>query len=188
VDLTRALPDYGTFVAANAELGRCLADQGQPRRALAALEQSQRVMSEHRTGWGNDIPLALGLAELCVACGDDLLDEPHRRPRGEAQRACRDALRRAKSYRAGLPEALLLQGRRQWFAGRRGAAKRAWQRGLALARQMGQRYDQARLHGELGGCLGEAIHQRLAERLFEETGAGAGRAQTLHALEETQSS
>ena len=64
-----------------------------------------------------------------------------------------------------------LQGVYDWLAGRQASAQKHWQRSIALAEQLGMRYDLAMTHLEMGHRLNDRAHLQKAEAIFAEIGA-----------------
>jgi tetratricopeptide (TPR) repeat protein len=95
--------------------------------------------------------------------------------------ACRRAIGYAKGLRPGLPEALRLQGTHEWLSGRTAAARRWWSQSLDVAASIGNRYDTAATHLEVGGRLGDRATLERAEDILTHIGAkfDAGRASRL---------
>jgi hypothetical protein len=89
-----------------------------------------------------------------------------------ARQAC-DALSSfGRVFPSNQPRALICKGRYEWQAGHRVAARRAWQRGLALAERIGLPYAQALAHDQLGrhaapGTAERQTHLARAHALFE---------------------
>jgi tetratricopeptide (TPR) repeat protein len=166
VELAKAIPDYGTHIAASGELGRCYLCRGELARARSVLEESQRVCAEHTSRWGNNIPLRNGLAEACLAAAEQSEATRRAERMKSARDACYDALKQGKTFRPGLPEAMRLRGTYEWLRGKRAAAQRWWQRSLALAEKMGQRYDLGMAYLEIGFRLGERAHLERAEAIL----------------------
>jgi len=101
----------------------------------------------------------------------------------KAQAACRQALKKSKSFRPGLPEAQRLQGTYMWLKGKLTTAETWWQRSLELADEMGQSYDLGMIYLEMGRRLDDRNHLERAESIFAEIGAEWGLARTREALE-----
>jgi tetratricopeptide (TPR) repeat protein len=175
IKLAEAIPDYVGCIWAGGVLGRCYLRQGQLGQALTALEVSQQVCVEHpMRGGGITIPLRNGLAEaylLAAEQGDTLQRSEKADWLKKARRACRAALKEGKAYRPGLPEAMMLQGRYEWLRGKPATVQEWWQHSLALAEEMGQRYDLGMTLTEMGRRLGERAHLERAEAIFAEIGA-----------------
>jgi len=103
------------------------------------------------------------------------LEERGRGPAGEVLR------RFAVRCPAAAARALRADGRRQWRAGRRPRAMRAWRRSLDTARRLDQPYDEAQAHLELGrrlrpaettpGGWGREEHLARARELLDTLGA-----------------
>ena len=172
IELSEAIPDYITRVAAGGELGVCYLRQGRWQAALAELEKSQQINIEHNVME----PYAVttfrnGLAEAYLLAAEQ--SEASERPGwlNKAKGACRAALKRSKTFRVRLPKAMRLQGRYEWLKGKPTAARRWWQRSLDTAEEIGLRYDLGMTHLEMGQRLSERAHLERAEAIFAEIGA-----------------
>ena len=170
IELAKAIPDYAFRIIASAVLGQCYLRQGLLGQALTALDTSQQFYMGYL---GGDVYASLrnGLAEAYLLAAEQRDRTERVGWLKEAQRACRDALKQGKAFRPGLPEAMRLQGTYEWLRGRPAAAQKWWQRSLALAEEMGQRYDLGMTHLEIGQRLGERAHLGHAEAIFAEIGA-----------------
>jgi len=73
--------------------------------------------------------------------------------------------------RLGLPEALRLRGRYAWLRGKPEAARRWWEKSLAVAKKLGARYEAGATHLDLGQRFGDRAHLEEAQRIFTELGA-----------------
>ena len=70
-----------------------------------------------------------------------------------------------------MPSARRLRGTYEWLRDRPAAAQKWWRRSLALAEEMGQRYDLAITYLEMGQRLGDRVHLERAEAILGEIGA-----------------
>jgi hypothetical protein len=89
----------------------------------------------------------------------------------KARSACQAALKQGKANRGGLPEAMRLQGRYEWLNSRPESAQKWWQRNLALAQELEERYELGLTHLEMGQRLGERAHVEQAEKILGQVGA-----------------
>jgi tetratricopeptide (TPR) repeat protein len=186
VELAETIPDRATLLQAGGSLGRCYLCQGELERALSALKASQQIYVEQRRVAGLSTPLYNGLAEaylMAVEQSDALEQSESAGWRKKAGRACQDALKRGKTNRPGLPEAMRLQGTYEWLRDKPAAAQRWWQRSLALAEKQGQPYELGTTHLEIGRRLGERAHLEQAEAILAEIGAEWDLARAREALE-----
>jgi hypothetical protein len=62
------------------------------------------------------------------------------------------------------------QGTYEWLRGKPSAARKWWQRSLALAEKMGQRYDLGLTYLEMGRRLDMGIHVEQAKEILSEIG------------------
>jgi tetratricopeptide (TPR) repeat protein/predicted Ser/Thr protein kinase len=181
VALADTIPDYGDRIEAGGELGRCYIGQGSLDKALTMLKETKRIYDAHGTAWGNDIAVFFGLAEasLLLAESHSPIEKGHL---NEARHACRQAIKHAKTFRPGLPEALRLRGTCEWLKGSPAAAQKCWQDSLALAVEMGTRHDQGMTLYEMGRRLGDREHLERAIAIFAEIGAEFDLARSQEAL------
>ncbi|MBI3797077.1 MAG: tetratricopeptide repeat protein, partial [Deltaproteobacteria bacterium] len=70
-----------------------------------------------------------------------------------AAKACKILNRFARIFPIGKPRFWLSQGRYYWLSGKPSQARKAWQKGLALATQLAMPYEQALAHYEIGRHL-----------------------------------
>ena len=79
----------------------------------------------------------------------------------------------ARVFPIGQPNLAFCQGWQLWLGGNQSAALARWERGLAGARRMGMRLDEAKLLGAFGRTTPDRYPQALAQaqQLFEETEA-----------------
>jgi hypothetical protein len=77
---------------------------------------------------------------------------------------------------------MMLQGLYEWLAGKSAAAQKWWRRSLALAQEMGQRYDVGMVHLEIGRRISDRTHLKRAETVFAKIGAEWGLARAREAL------
>jgi sugar phosphate isomerase/epimerase len=89
----------------------------------------------------------------------------------KARQACKRLFRSIKGFRVGLPEATRLQGVYVWLTGKRASAQKHWERSLALAEEMGTRYELGMTHLEMGKRLNDHEHLQRAEVILAEIGA-----------------
>jgi class 3 adenylate cyclase/tetratricopeptide (TPR) repeat protein len=180
-ELAKMLPDMAFAISATADVGRCYLRQGRLDLAIESLETSQRLFVPNM-GSDSYASLRNGFAEIYLHAAE------HSRP-GEqatwlkkAKSACQEALKLGKEFPPGQPEALRLQGTYEWLRGHAAAAQQRWQSSLALAQQMGQRYDEGKAHYEIGLRLGKLDHLHSAELIFSEIGAAIDLKKTRDAL------
>jgi hypothetical protein len=73
--------------------------------------------------------------------------------------------------RLPLADALMFRGRYEWLRKKPSAAQKWWQRALAEARSIGDRYLEGTVHLEAGRRLGDRQHLLQAETILKEIGA-----------------
>jgi len=183
VVLAKSIRDYGDRIEAGGDLGRCYTRQGRFEEAMSELREAKQIYGKHRTAWGYDLAVFNGLAEVYLAMVEH---NPGDRARNlkEAEQACREALKHAKVYGSGLPEAMRLQGTCEALKGKLNAAQKWWINSLALAEKQKQHYDIGMAHLEMGRRLRDRAHLEKAEAVFGELGAQWDLARAREALRE----
>lgn len=182
IELAIAVPDHAIHIEAGGNLGVCHSRLGQLEKALSVLNATRQIYVKHGTGWGTNIALFNGLAEVYLAAAEQADETDKAYSLSRAARACQEALKTSKTYRPGLPESMRLQGTYEWFRGNRRAARRWWGRSLALAEKMGQPCDVGATHLEIGLRTGERAHLAQAEAILAEIGAAWHLARAREAL------
>ena len=171
VALAEQVPDHMSLIEGSGELAKCYLRQGRWEEAVALLEARQRVVAEQDV-YGDSLGRFLnGLAEVYLVAAEQAPPSSQPEWLARAKRACRDALKQSRAFRAAEPEALRLRGKYEWLRGKPSAAQRWWRRSLARAEALGHPYDLALAHLEMGRCLGQAEHLQRALALLTELGA-----------------
>ena len=164
--------NYQWYVDCGGELGQCYLRLGDVDQALALFGECQRISVEYNLMKSPTLTrFRNGLVEAYLLAAEHRDDTESGGWLKKAAKACRVALKQGKVYPPGLPEAMMLRGRYDWLRGKPIAAEKWWQRSLALAENMGVRYDLGRTLLEIGGRLGERAYIERAEAIFTEIGA-----------------
>jgi tetratricopeptide (TPR) repeat protein len=171
IETAQASQDYLIYQAGREELGQCYMLQGQLALALTTQDELLRYHLEHPTKSTVWLPLYNGLAEAYLLATEQSVESEKKTRLKRAGLACQNVLRHGKNYHALLPDAMRLQGTYEWLRGKPAAAKKWWQRSLAIAEKMGQRYDLGMAHLEIGRRLGDRDHLQRAETIFAEISA-----------------
>ncbi|MGD2146669.1 MAG: adenylate/guanylate cyclase domain-containing protein [Anaerolineae bacterium] len=171
VELAETIPDYSTRVGSGGALGRCYLRQGAWEQAFDILRSSQQVYAGHGAAWSNDSELYEGLIEAYLLAVEQRKGADRADWQRKAKRAFSKALRRGRAARFRLPALMRLRGTYEWLESRPAVAHRWWGRGMELAEDMGQGYDSAMIHLEMGRRLGDRDHLERAERILAEIGA-----------------
>jgi class 3 adenylate cyclase/tetratricopeptide (TPR) repeat protein len=185
IELSEASPSHLGRVFAGSYLGRCYCRMGDAEKSLAVLAQTNTYRAAHGVrGWDYVLPTALLTTYLAAA-------EQSRGPQRDKYlrkvgQACKRVFRWTRGYPVCLPEALRLQGTYHWLIGRRHSAETCWDRSLALAEEMGMRYDLGMTHLEIGRRLNDREHLLKAEAIFAEIGAEFDLAEARRHLERVQ--
>jgi len=172
MELFKSGSNYQMYVDCSGELAQCYLRIGNVDQALTVFEECQRICVEHNlmkspvlTRFRN------GLVEAYLIVAEHRDDAEGADWLKKAGKACKVALKQGKVYPPGLPEAMMLNGRYDWLRGKHTVAEKWWQRSLALAENMGVRYDLARTLLEMGQRLGERAYIERAKTIFTEMGA-----------------
>jgi tetratricopeptide (TPR) repeat protein len=181
LQLAEAIPDQAFCISASADLGRCYLRRGDLEQALAALDTSLAFYAPY-LGGDSYASLRNGLAEAYLFAAEQRGQTEEADWLKKAKHACKDARKQGKAFRPGLPEAMRLQGTYEWLRGKPSAAQRWWQRSLALAEEMGQRYDKGMTYLEVGRRLGERAHLERAKAILADIGAMGDPASVREAL------
>jgi hypothetical protein len=118
---------------------------GRPEEALSLLGQCKSICDAYNLRGVTVAPRHNALAEAhlmpaeecSLAPGTSAVDRA--RQLSKTLHSCKKALRKGRMFPLVLPEALKLTGTCYWLRGRPAAARKYWQRGLSMARALGQR-------------------------------------------------
>ncbi len=150
-----------------------LAD-GDPTTALGVSDELLRLTEARPTNFGTFIGYAAP-AQIYL----ELRESGHadRELAGRADRAIARLRAFAAVFPIGRPRAATLNGQRLWLAGDHDGARRAWERAISLATDLGMDYERALAHLELGRRPGPQTadresHLAAAIETFERLGAG----------------
>jgi len=171
IKLFRAVPDYMHVAMAGGDLGQCYLRQGRLQQAVTILEESCQLIAERGLRGLYLTPPLNGLAEAYLLAAEQAQGTEGADWLKKARTACQAALKQGKANRGGLPEAMRLQGRYEWLNGNPKSAHKWWQRSLASAQELEERYELGLTHLEMGQRLGERAHVEQAEKILEQVGA-----------------
>jgi tetratricopeptide (TPR) repeat protein len=164
------------------ELGQSYLRQGQLELALKSQETLLRYHAEHPKTTAS-FPLYNCAAEAYLQAVERCTDAEQKEWLKRAEWACRKLLKHGQKFNAQMPDAMRLRGTYEWLKGKPTAAQTWWQRSLAFAEKIGQRYDIGLAHLEIGKRLGDREHLQQAKAIFTEIGAQWDLKQTQQALE-----
>lgn len=181
-ELGVTVPDYAMRIEAGAELGRCFLRLGKPAKAISILEATEQTYFEHDERWGVSHDLYNALAEAYLTAAEQSDPTIKATYLEKAKRASSTGFKLSKGSRSRLPDTLWMYGRYEWLKGKPDAARKWWQKGLALAEKQGELYDLASIHAEMGLKLGDQIHLERAMEIFSQIGAQWDLEQTQKAL------
>ncbi len=110
-------------------------------------------------------------AALHLARLEQAADADREGARRAAKQACRGLLKNSKLDKGGFAPGYRLQGTYEWLLGRPRKAEKCWHKSLAVAEELGARYQEAQTRLEIGRRLGDRVELERAEALFAEMGA-----------------
>jgi tetratricopeptide (TPR) repeat protein len=168
--LARQIPDFYSLIFGGGQLGQCLLDRGEIEPALAILEESRQISRQHNIRGNAVTPHYHGLMKAYLLLAGRTERALKVKWLAKASGASRDVRKQARSFRGGLPEALLLNGHLARLKGNPAKTRRLWQRSLQEAEQMGMQSMLALAHREIGQYFGEQEHLARAEAIFLELG------------------
>lgn len=171
IELSTAIPDHANVVHASALLGRCYLRQGKLPEALTVLDGAARIIRERGLRGLTVVQAPLALAEASLMAADEAEGAERTEALGRAKRLGREALKQGRLMRYSLPSALRFRGTYQWLRGRPGAARKTWRRSIAVAEELGARYDVGMTCLEMGRRTGERPPLERAEAILAEIGA-----------------
>jgi class 3 adenylate cyclase/tetratricopeptide (TPR) repeat protein len=183
VALAATIRAWDNFLYQASLLGKCLVLQGQLDEAQAALHKAQQVMQAERLSKPFDqVELLTAVATCSLAVAERLQGAARSPALRDAQRACRKALRSARSQPAWLAQALRLQGTVDWLCGRPAPAQRHWRESLARAETSAFPIEHAQTLMEMGRRTGDLDAVAQASDVFARTGAKTFHAVAVQAL------
>jgi tetratricopeptide (TPR) repeat protein len=153
-------------------IGHCYLDMGQLEVAWSSLSEAQRIQQEYKVigvRFMSIIKNACARAYLLRAEREE--GEGRKVVLDQTRRACREAIKHAKKYRAFQAEAFRYQGTYEWLSGREQQAGQWWQKSLEVAAEIGQPYEQAMTTLEMGKRQGKLELLRQASTILAEIGA-----------------
>ena len=170
IELSETIPTHLFRALSGGFLARCYCRTGDVEKSLSVLSQTDTYRVAHGVkGWDHFLPTALFMTYLAAAERD--LGPKKDEYLSKARQACKRLLKVTKGHPVCLPETTRLQGTYDWLTGREASAQKQWQRSLALAEEMGMRYDLAMTHLEMGRRLNDHEHLQKAEAILAEIGA-----------------
>jgi tetratricopeptide (TPR) repeat protein len=152
-------------------LGACLLHQGNLDEAVEAHSSSERLIRDHglRCTFGTDTWNGLAAAKLALA--EETEGGERTMALREAREHCRAAIRQGRLDYGGMVAAHRCTGTYHLLVGHRRRAVRSWHKSLAVADQLGARYEGAVTRLEIGRRLGDRAGLEAAETEFAAMGA-----------------
>lgn len=169
VAVFRGIPDHRLAAGASEYLGQAHLRRGDLAKALAVFREAERSVAERQLR--GVVWTRTGIAEAHLVLAERTAGEERARALRDARELCRAALRQGRHVREGLAAAWRLEGTRLWLEGRAADARRAWERSLRAAREVGARYDHGMTLLEMGQRLRSEEHLDQAGRELSALGA-----------------
>jgi tetratricopeptide (TPR) repeat protein len=182
IELLEAIPNHEGRVMAGCVLYKCYLRLGDIERSLDALMETDGYRVKHNAKLYQHF-VHLGFFRIYIAAAEQTKGRDREESLEKANVAGKNALRSARLRRIILPEAIRLQGVYDWLTGRQASAQKCWQRSIALAEEMGMRYESGMTYLEMGQQLKDRAHLQKAEAIFAEIGAEFDLSQTRKLLE-----
>ena len=151
-DALVAAPDLFNASRAGGRLGHCYLRLGDVDQAVATLEDHRHRIAAHhlRSIWCRNVWTGLAAAGLLIA--EQAAESGRERALNEAKEACDAVLKHAKVDRGALCAGYRTRGTYEWLAGHRRKAEGWWRKSLAVAEDLGARYEEALPTWRSGGA------------------------------------
>ena len=185
IKILEAIPNHEFRIVTGCILAKCYLRSGETDVSLQILTETDAYRAKHHTRM-YPYYVTIGFLAVYLALGERAAGRERGKWLKKAKGACRKSLRSARTRGIILPEATRLQGVYDWCTGRQSLARKRWERSIALAEEMGMRYELAMTHLEMGRRLKDLEHLRRAEAIFTEIGAEWDLAETRRLLERVQ--
>jgi class 3 adenylate cyclase/tetratricopeptide (TPR) repeat protein len=182
IELVEEIPNHEGRVIGGCVLYRCYLRLGNTQRSLDALMETDGYRVKHNAKLFQHF-VHLGFFRIYLMAAEQTKGRDREELLKKANVACKKALRLARLRRIILPEVTRLQGVYDWLTGKQASAQKHWQRSIALAEEMGMRYELGMTHLEMGQRLKDRNHLEKAEAIFSEIGAEFDLAQTRKLLD-----
>jgi class 3 adenylate cyclase/tetratricopeptide (TPR) repeat protein len=171
IELYKTIPDHNSIGCTSGDLGQFYLRQGKLNQTLAMLKEIEQLIPERGIRGAQAVHPLLGLTEAYLVAAEQAKEAERAGLLRKARRVCQAALKQCKIFRGGLPHAMRLQGTYEWLKGKPADAQKWWQWSLAVAEELGARYDLGMTYLEMGRRLGEQTHLERAEAIFTAIGA-----------------
>jgi hypothetical protein len=165
-ELLLAVPDYLWLGIARGELSQCLLRQAKTLEAIALLEETNTLVTQHGVNGYFCWAVRNGLAEAYLTALPDAGGAGRADALARARQACDFAIKEGQRDHEGLPGALRLRGTYEWLGDNREKAREWWQKSLTRAGDLGMPHEQALTHIEIGKRAADREHLEQAEVLF----------------------
>jgi tetratricopeptide (TPR) repeat protein len=172
IELLRSVPAYPNMADAMGYLGQCYLRQEKLTEAHVVLGEATQLITEHGLRGHEATSTRNGVAEAYLLTAERAEGATRADALKKSRHACRAALKEGKIFRGALPHATRLQGRYEWLTGEQAAAQQWWSRSLAIAEELGARYELGMTYMEIGQRMGLRKDLQRAQATFTEIGDG----------------
>jgi len=185
IELAEEIPNHLMRPVAGGWLAACYCCTGDVERSIRVLTQSDAYRVAHGVkGW--ECLLFLPFFNTYLAAAEREAGPRRDEHLRKARQVRKRLLRSIKGHWVALPGATRLQGVYDWLTGKHASAQKHWERSLALAEEMGTRYELGMTHLEMGKRLNDHEHLKQAEAIFAQIGAEFDLSQTRQVMERFQ--
>jgi class 3 adenylate cyclase/tetratricopeptide (TPR) repeat protein len=165
----RSIPSHGSIAVAISDLAAIRMAQGDVVEAVRLYREAVAVLDAHSLRHFEAAWPRSGLAGALLSLAEQAATTSAREESlAEAEAAAKLALAHAKVYRPGIVKAARVAGTARWLRGDARNARSWWDRGLAEARSMGTRLDEADVLLEVGRRTEDAEVAATGARLMTE--------------------
>jgi tetratricopeptide (TPR) repeat protein len=173
IDVLQTVPDYSSVARTMSTLGLCYLHQGKIEEGLVLVEKSQALVVKQRLYGFLSSETRLAVPEAYLFAAE--LGKGSRRESSLAMaaQACRLALQQTRVDREAGPGAFRYRGVLEWLQGNPKQAEQWWRKSIDTARQLGARYELAKVYLEMGLRAAPRHYLDEGKKLFEEVGEGA---------------
>jgi tetratricopeptide (TPR) repeat protein len=172
LELSLSISSYLNYPDIAGELGQCYLCVGKINKAFEIFEECRKIVIEHNLLKSPTLNRYInGYTEACLITAEESENREKQEWLKKAKKACGNAIKYGKFYTPELPEAMFLFGWYKLLKGKLGAAKKQWDRSIAMAEKMEIDFDLGRILFEIGKRTGSREYLERAKVLFEKSGS-----------------